>query len=65
MVAGQTGADLERVKEIEKVCPLENMEMEPGMCTHYEEQQNMASTCISFITKSINFILQSEMFLSL
>ena len=35
MVAGQTGADLERVKEIEKVCPMEYVEMEPGMCTHY------------------------------
>ncbi|KAK3088538.1 hypothetical protein FSP39_020279, partial [Pinctada imbricata] len=30
MVAGQTGADLDRVKEIEKVCPLEHVEMEPG-----------------------------------
>ena len=33
MVAGQTGADLERVKEIEKVCPMESVEMEPGMCS--------------------------------
>lgn len=31
MVAGQTGADVERVKEIEKVCPMEFVEMEPGM----------------------------------
>lgn len=30
MVAGQTGADVERVKEIEKVCPMEFVEMEPG-----------------------------------
>lgn len=32
MVAGQTGADIERVKEIEKVCPMEYVEMEPGTC---------------------------------
>lgn len=31
MVAGQTGADVERVKEIEKVCPMVYVEMEPGM----------------------------------
>eukprot|EP00105_Crassostrea_gigas_P030683 XP_011453091.1 PREDICTED: uncharacterized protein LOC105346281 [Crassostrea gigas] len=30
MVAGQTGADVERVKEIERVCPMEFVEMEPG-----------------------------------
>ena len=53
MVAGQTGADLERVKEIEKVCPMEYVEMEPGMYTHYEEQQNRTSICISYITKNI------------
>ena len=52
MVAGQTGADLERVKEIEKVCPMEYVEMEPGTCTHNEEQ-NRASICISYITKNI------------
>ncbi|KAK3087961.1 hypothetical protein FSP39_012835 [Pinctada imbricata] len=30
MVAGQTGADVERVEQIEKVCPRESVEMEPG-----------------------------------
>ena len=31
MVAGQTGADIDRVKELEKVCPLQHVEMEPGI----------------------------------
>ena len=31
MVAGQTGADLERVKQIKEICKLEYVEMQPGI----------------------------------
>ena len=31
MTAGQTAADMDRVKELEKVCPLQYVEMEPGI----------------------------------
>jgi len=30
LVSGQVGADLGRLEEIKKVCPLELVEMEPG-----------------------------------